>query len=74
MVIVSPKKDRFRAANMKDVKKNNIIHDAAGNPYRILEVVFNVESWSMLIQNMDRRKTKNIPCERISQYRVLEQA
>ncbi|WP_290139443.1 hypothetical protein [uncultured Dubosiella sp.] len=74
MVIVSPKKDRFRAANMKDVKKNNIIHDAAGNPYRILEGVFNVESWNMLIQNMDRRKTKNIPCERISQYRVLEQA
>ena len=72
MVIVSPKKDRFRAANRKDVKKNKIIHDAAGNPYRILEVVFNVESWSMLIQNMDRRKTKNIPCERISQYRVRE--
>ncbi|EOS59892.1 hypothetical protein C815_01915 [Firmicutes bacterium M10-2] len=72
MIIESHKKDRYREAGMQDVRKNNVIHDHSGTAYRILEVVFGLGSWNMLIQHMDRRYTQPIPCDRINQYLVRE--
>lgn len=72
MIIESHKKNRYREARMQDIRKNNVIHDHSGAAYRILEVVFRLGSWNMLIQHMDRRHTQPIPCENIHQYLVSE--
>lgn len=72
MIIESHKKNRYRKAKMQDVRKNNVIHDHSGDAYRILEVVFGLGSWNMLIQQMDRRQTQSIPCNQIDQYLICE--
>lgn len=70
MIIQKPKKQQLRPACMQDIKKDNHLIDRSGDTYKILEVVFEYEMWKMLIQNVDKRRTKHVPCSMIDQYMV----
>ncbi|WP_305209150.1 hypothetical protein [Dubosiella newyorkensis] len=70
MIVVKRHEQKLRDANELDIKKDTILHDGSGDCYKILEVVWDLVHSYMLIQHTDKKRTMNIPCDRIGQYQV----